>query len=47
MSARGCLGPCSEANVVPAILAERAFRWTGGGLGPAPPIVDRELPVKS
>lgn len=73
----GCLGPCSEANVVflylpdrplwfrrmnvpelfadllaysreviegraaplPRSLASRSFSWTGGGLGPAPPII--------
>jgi cobaltochelatase CobN len=74
----GCLGPCSEANVVflylpgrplwlrrmnfpelfvdllaysreviegratplPGSLASRAFVWTGGGVGPEPPVVD-------
>jgi hypothetical protein len=28
-------------STLPAALAERAFAWTGGGQGPAPPIDDR------
>jgi len=28
-------------RALPRLLAERAFAWTGGGEGPAPPIADR------
>jgi len=28
------------APPLPPALAERSFEWTGGGTGPAPPIVD-------
>jgi cobaltochelatase CobN len=30
------------APPLPAALAERSFSWTGGGLGPEPPIADAE-----
>jgi cobaltochelatase CobN len=32
------------APPLPAELASRSFSWTGGGLGPEPPIVDAEPP---
>jgi len=28
-------------STLPTALADRAFAWTGGGEGPAPPIEDR------
>jgi hypothetical protein len=27
---------------LPQVLTERSFRWTGGGAGPAPPVVDTQ-----
>jgi len=33
------------AATLPELLRERSFTWTGGGQGPAPPILDLEVPA--